>query len=56
MGNRPQDSLQWMGRDLDTMTKDELIEVIRQLKSLLDSTNMAARSVIEMARDLRGRG
>lgn len=38
----------WMGRDLDTLSREELIDVTRRLGQMLESARDTTRSIIEV--------
>lgn len=38
----------WMGRDIDALSREELLEVVSYLNRQLESARQATRSIIEM--------
>lgn len=38
----------WMGKDVETLSRDQLLHAVMQLARQLDSTRVAYRSVIDM--------
>lgn len=38
----------WMGKDVETLSRKELIEVVQHLGRELDTTRAATRSIIEI--------
>lgn len=45
----------WMGKDIDTLPRDKLVEIIRQLYGLMEANRIATQSMIEINKLTRER-
>lgn len=44
----PDTKMYWMGRDIDTLTREELIDVVRCMKRETEDARACTRSIIEI--------